>query len=71
MSNIPFIDERVIAVRTSNLRQWNARFLRKVDDKLFLIHHKNEPVAVLLSYQQYMRMMREMKESPSAESRPK
>lgn len=60
-SAFPNIDPRVHAVGTSMLRGMNAKFLRRMADDLYLIHADDEPVAVLIGYSQYLRLMQELR----------
>ena len=50
---IPYIDPNVEHVGVSNLRQLDSKKLRKLD-KTFVIQDHNTPLAVLLSYEQYL-----------------
>jgi len=52
--SIPYIDPRVEHVGVSNLRQLDGKKLRKMDDKTLVIQEHNTPLAVLLSYEQYL-----------------
>jgi PHD/YefM family antitoxin component YafN of YafNO toxin-antitoxin module len=50
---IPYIDRNVEHVGVSSLRQLDGKKLRKLD-KTFVIQEHNAPLAVLLSYEQYL-----------------
>jgi PHD/YefM family antitoxin component YafN of YafNO toxin-antitoxin module len=50
---IPYIDPKVEHVGVSSLRQLDGRKLRRLD-KTFVIKDHNTPLAVLLSYEQYL-----------------
>ena len=52
--SIPYIDPRVEHVGVSNLRQLDGKKLRQMDDKTLVIQEHNTPLAVLLSYEQYL-----------------
>lgn len=51
--SIPYIDPRVEHVGLSRLRRLNGAALRKVE-KTMVIQDQDEPLAVLLSYEQYL-----------------
>lgn len=50
------IDRRVRYVGTSHLRQFSADTLRELDDSIFVIQDRDEPVSVLLSYTLFMQI---------------
>src|SRR5258706_12389046 len=50
---IPYIAPNVEHVGISNLRQLDSKKVRKLD-KTFVINDHNTPLAVLLSYEQYL-----------------
>lgn len=51
---IPFIDPNVEHVGVSNLRQLDGKKLRKLEKRALVIQEHNSPLAVLLSYEQYL-----------------
>ena len=51
-----FIDERVKHVGVSKLRQLNSDTLRKMNGNLFVLQDGDEPLAVLLSYESYLKI---------------
>jgi hypothetical protein len=53
------IDERVKHVGLTMLRKLNACGLRKLGDNLFVLQDADEPLAVLVSYEMFMRMQAE------------
>lgn len=58
----PFVDDRVKAVGVSFLRKLNAHFLaNELGDKAFLIQDSDIPLAVLVSYQTYLKIQAEIK----------
>lgn len=50
------IDERVKHVGVSKLRRWNADILRDLGDEIYVLQDGDEPIAVLLSYELYMKI---------------
>lgn len=57
--NGPFIDERVDHVGVSKLRNLNAKELREFDRAL-VIRDKKKPLAVLVSYEQFLDMQNQL-----------
>jgi hypothetical protein len=55
----PYIDENVEHVGVSRLRSLNATNLRNID-KTFVIQENDKPLAVLLSYDQFLNMQRQL-----------
>jgi hypothetical protein len=56
---IPKIDPRVRYVGTSYLRKLNAETLRELDGAI-VVRDNDEPLAVIVSYQTYLAMQKEM-----------
>jgi PHD/YefM family antitoxin component YafN of YafNO toxin-antitoxin module len=54
LTEMPFIDPNVEHVGVSRLRQLDAKELRKIDKKALVIREHDSPLAVLLSYEQYL-----------------
>jgi hypothetical protein len=48
------IDPRIKYVGTAKLRAMNSDVLRDLQDTVFVIQHKDQPIAVLLSYDLYL-----------------
>ena len=57
--SIPYIDESVEHVGVSRLRSLNATTLRN-NDKTLVIQDNDKPLAVLLSYDQFLAMQRRL-----------
>jgi hypothetical protein len=55
----PYIDETVEHVGVSRLRSLNATNLRNIE-KTFVIQDNDKPLAVLLSYDQFLAMQRHL-----------
>jgi hypothetical protein len=53
-SVFPNIDPRIKAVGVSKLRDMNAGFLRKLNEDLYIVQEGDEPLAVIISYGQYL-----------------
>lgn len=51
----PFVDPRVHYVGVSYLRKFDARELSAIED-VFVIQHKDLPLAVLVPYADYLQM---------------
>ncbi len=58
--SIPYIDETVEHVGVSRLRSLNATALRN-NDKTFVIQENDRPLAVLLSYEHFLTMQRQLR----------
>lgn len=58
-SEIPYIDPNVEYVSPSRLRGLNAEALRSLD-KTLVIQHSECPLAVLLTYERFLSMQREL-----------
>ena len=58
-TSVPFIDPNVEHVGVSRLRRLNATNLRKFQ-KTLVIQDNDEPLAVLLTYEQFLVMQRQM-----------
>jgi hypothetical protein len=58
---LPFIDPRVRSVHMATLRSMNATFLRTMNDEAYIIRHKDEPLAVIVGYDEYQRWLTEVK----------
>lgn len=56
---VPYIDERVEHVGVSRLRTLNASNLRDFD-KTLVIQDNDKPLAVLLSYEQFLAMQKKL-----------
>jgi hypothetical protein len=54
------IDPRVKAVGVSKLRVMNARFLRNINDNAYLIQDGETPLAVIVSYEMYQQIQKEI-----------
>jgi predicted neuraminidase len=64
MRNVwPFIDERVVAVGTSHLRLATAEYLSKLGDKLLLVRESDIPLAVVVSYETWLKVQKLVLES--------
>lgn len=55
-----FIDERIKHVGVSILRKLNADSLRTLGDNLYVLRDGDEPLAVLMAYDVFMRMQAEI-----------
>lgn len=55
----PYIDERVEYIGVSSLRLLNSQSLRRFD-KLLVIHDREQALAVILPYEQFMEMQRHL-----------
>jgi PHD/YefM family antitoxin component YafN of YafNO toxin-antitoxin module len=64
-SGIPFIDPAVEHVGVSKLRTFNATNLGKIK-KMMVIQDNDAPLAVLLSYQQYLSIQNKLQEALDA-----
>ncbi len=53
MSELPYIDPKIEHLGVSQLRQMDGKSIRSKNGKALLIQDHNEPIAVLLSYEQY------------------
>ncbi len=58
-SDIPYIDPNVEYVSPSRLRGLNAERLQSLDTTL-VVQHNERPLAVLLTYERFLSMQREM-----------
>lgn len=58
-SSIPYIDPNVQFVGVSKLRQLNATALNDLDNKTLVIQENDKPLAVVLSYDQFLEMQKE------------
>jgi PHD/YefM family antitoxin component YafN of YafNO toxin-antitoxin module len=56
---VPYIDPNVEHVGVSKLRSLNAKTLRN-NDKTFVIQDNNTPLAVLLTYDQFQMMQKQL-----------
>lgn len=52
--NWPDVDPRIHAIGVSKLRVMTAAALRKISGELYILQERDEPVAVLLNYQDYL-----------------
>ena len=60
MGTIPHIDPRVKYVGVSKLRELNSSRLKEQNDETLVIQENNEPLAVLVSYEQYLIMQEQL-----------
>ena len=58
-SNIPYIDPNVEHVGVSRLRKLNAASLRQ-NQKALVIQENDKPLAVLLTYEQFLSMQKQI-----------
>jgi PHD/YefM family antitoxin component YafN of YafNO toxin-antitoxin module len=59
---MPFIDPNVEHVGVARLRRLDGKSLRKkIDKKALVIREHDDPIAVLLSYEQYLSIQNQMK----------
>jgi hypothetical protein len=61
MSELPYIDPNIEHLGVSQLRQMDGKSIRSKNGKALLIQDHNEPIAVLLSYEQYLVLQEKMK----------
>jgi len=64
-SGIPFVDPAVEHVGVSKLRTFNATNLGRIK-KMMVIQDNDAPLAVLLSYQQYLAIQNKLQEALDA-----
>ena len=62
--NIPFIDPNVEYVGVSKLRSFNSSNL--ADIKMMVIQDADRPLAVMMSYQQYLAVQKKLQEALDA-----
>jgi len=55
----PDVDPRIRAIGVSKLRKMNSKELRKLDDKLYILQDGEDRLAVLLSFEYYMKFQEE------------
>ena len=67
MAAFPNIDPRIHAVGTSAIRKFDAAFLRKIGDDVYLIQEGDKPLAVLLGYDAYLIAQQLAKEESGAQ----
>jgi translation initiation factor IF-3 len=65
MTAFPNIDPRIHAVGVSKLRAMDAAFLKDMGEDLYLIQSNDEPLAVIISYGQYLAAQQIAKEGAS------
>lgn len=58
-----FIDDRVKYVGVSKLREINADWLRNIGDTLYVLQNGDEPISVLVGYEQFMRLQNEIEQA--------
>ena len=59
MPEIPYIDPNVQYVGVSKLRNLNATSLQNLDAKTIVVQENNQPIAVIVSFEQFLEMQRE------------
>lgn len=59
MPEIPYIDPNVQYVGVSNLRNLNATNLQGLKAKTIIVQQNNQPIAVIVSFEQFLEMQRE------------
>jgi hypothetical protein len=56
---IPYFDPNVQYVGVSKLRSLNATNLQSLDAKPIVVQENNQPIAVIVGFEQYLEMQRE------------
>lgn len=59
INDMPYIDSRVDHVGITKLRELNAKGLRDMN-KLLVLQDNNQPLAVLVKYEQYLVMQQKL-----------
>lgn len=59
----PNVDPRVHAVGVSKLRQMTATFLRKLGEDIYILQDNDVPLAVMVSYGEYLALQQMAKEA--------
>lgn len=58
-TGIPYIDPNVQYVGVSKLRNLNATSLQNLDAKTIVVQENNQPIAVIVGFEQFLEMQRE------------